>query len=204
MQQRSREKPVIPVLHDIAWVSLILQLLFVALLIFAAAFLGFVRPILTGTLSYLIIGFLARLVFTRHHRQGMYLTQEGLYDEAIAEFQRSYDFFSANRWLDWWRYVLMLSSSKMNYREMALINIAFCDIWNERPDDAVRTYLRIVEEFPDNGIAWTAIKTFQQGGRDGERRIQAQLGAPPTVAANTSPAPAQRAGVATSRLTTDA
>ncbi len=188
-QQRARVKPIIPVVHEIAWVSLVLQLFFVMLLIFVAAGFGFVRPILTGTLTYLIVGFLARLVFTRHHRQGMYLTQEGLFDEAVAEFQKSYEFFSSNRWIDWWRYVLMLSSSRMTYREMALLNIAFCDIWNERPEDAVRTYLRIIEEFPDNGIAWTAIKTFQQGGHDGERRARLSLGAAINPGAVAGPRP---------------
>jgi hypothetical protein len=174
-QDRTRVKPVIPVMHEIAWASLPLQLLFVMILIFAAAGIGFARPILTGTLTYLIVGFLARLVFTRHHRQGMYLAQEGLFDEAVVEFQKSYEFFSANQWVDWWRFGLMLSSSRTSYREMALLNIAYCDMWNDRAEDGIRTYLRIVEEFPDNGMAWTAIKTFQQGGHDGERRARAAL-----------------------------
>jgi tetratricopeptide (TPR) repeat protein len=193
VQQKTRVKPVIPIVHEVAWVALVTQGFFILILIGITAFLGFDRPILIGTLSYLIIAFFARLIFTRHHRQGMYLAQEGMFDEAIGEFQSSYEFFTRNVWLDDWRYVVLLSSSKTTYREMALLDIAYCDLWSDRAEDAIRIYLRLVEEFPENGMAWSAIKTFQQGGHDGERRARAAMAASPSVGQGMQP---QRASTA--------
>lgn len=172
-----RDRPAVPVIQEIAWVSLLLQLLFVSLLILVAALIGFSKPILTGTLTYLVIALVLRLLLTRHHRRGMYLAREYMFDEAIPEFQKSYEFFHRNPWLDWWRYALLLSASQTSYREMALLNMAYCDIWSDRGEDAVRTYLRVVEEFPNSGMAWAAIKLYQCGGHDGERR--ARSGGPP-------------------------
>ena len=45
--------------------------------------------------------------------------------EAINEFQKSYDFFEKNQWVDKYRYLTLLTASKSSYREMALNNIAF-------------------------------------------------------------------------------
>ena len=166
------DRPAVPVIQEIAWVSLVLQLLFVGLLILIAVLIGFSKPILTGTLTYLVIALVLRLLLTRHHRRGMYLAREFMFDEAIPEFQKSYEFFHRNPWLDWWRYALLLSASQTSYREMALLNMAYCDIWSDRGEDAVRTYLRAVEEFPNSGMAWAAIKIYQSGGHDGERRAR--------------------------------
>jgi hypothetical protein len=175
----------IPVIHQIAWVSLFLQLLIIAVFIGAAYWMGVVKPILAATLAYLIMAIVIRLFLTSHHRRGMHYAREGRMELAIAEFQRSYEFFHRHAWLDEMRYIFLLSTSRTSYREMGLLNMAYCDLWQDRGEDAVRTYLRCVEEFPDSGLAWTGIKLFQQGGHDGERRAAASIAAgriPPSVA----------------------
>ena len=182
-----RKTPPIPVIHQIAWISLFLQLLVVAIFIGAAMYFGVAKPILAATLAYLILAALIRLLLTSHHRRGMHYAREGRMELAIPEFQKSYEFFSRHRWLDEMRYIFLLSTSKVGYREMGLLNLAYCDLWGDRGEDAVRTYLRTIEEFPDSGLAWTGIKLFQQGGHDGERRAAASLAAgrmPPTAAAS--------------------
>ncbi len=179
-------RPPMPVIHQIAWVSLFLQLLIIAIFIGAASWIGIMKPILAATLAYLIMAIVIRLFLTSHHRRGMHYAREGRMELAIAEFQKSYEFFQRNPWLDEMRYIFLLSTSKTCYREMGLLNMAYCDLWQDRGDDAVRTYIRTVEEFPDSGLAWTGIKVFQQGGHDGERRAAASIAAgrvPPSVAA---------------------
>lgn len=168
-------RPPMPVIHQIAWVSLFLQLLIMALFIGAASYFGVTKPILAATLAYLILAVIIRLFLTSHHRRGMHYARQGRLELAIAEFQKSYEFFHRNRWLDEMRYIFLLSTSKVGYREMGLLNLAYCDLWQDRGEDAVRTYLRTIEEFPDSGLAWTGIKLFQQGGHDGERRAIAGL-----------------------------
>lgn len=176
----------IPVIHQIAWLSLFLQLLIIAIFIGAANYFAVIKPILAATLAYLIMAIVIRLFLTSHHRRGMHFAREGRHELAIAEFQKSYEFFHRHAWLDEMRYIFLLSTSRVSYREMGMLNMAYCDLWQDRGEDAVRTYLRTVEEFPDSGMAWTGIKLFQQGGHDGERRAAASIAAgrvPPSVAA---------------------
>jgi len=176
----------IPVIHQIAWVSLFLQLLIMAIFVAAATFLGVPKPYVAATLAYIVVALIVRLFLTSHHRRGMHHAREGRMDLAIAEFQKSYEFFHRHAWLDEMRYIFLLSTSRTCYREMGLLNMAYCDLWQDRGEDAVRTYLRCVEEFTNSGLAWTGIKLFQQGGHDGERRAAASIAAgrvPPAVAA---------------------
>ena len=184
-----RNQPPMPVIHQIAWISLFLQLLIIAIFIGAATYFGVAKPILAATLTYLVLAAVIRLLLTSHHRRGMHNAREGRMELAIPEFQKSYEFFHRHRWLDEMRYIFLLSTSKVCYREMGLLNLAYCDLWGDRGEDAVRTYLRTIEEFPDSGLAWTGIKLFQQGGHDGERRAAASLAdgrLPPSVAVATA------------------
>jgi len=157
----------------------------------AATYLAVPKQILAGTLAYLVLAALIRLLLTSHQRRGMHYAREGRLELAVPEFQKSYEFFHRHAWLDEMRYIFLLSTSRVSYREMGLLNLAYCDLWADRGEDAVRTYLRTIEEFPDSGLAWTGIKLFQQGGHDGERRAAASIAAgrvPQSVALQTVPA----------------
>jgi len=168
-----------------------IQLIIVGVFIAAATYLAVPKQILAGTLAYLVLAALIRLLLTSHQRRGMHYAREGRLELAVPEFQKSYEFFHRHAWLDEMRYIFLLSTSRVSYREMGLLNLAYCDLWADRGEDAVRTYLRTIEEFPDSGLAWTGIKLFQQGGHDGERRAAASIAAgrvPQSVALQTVPA----------------
>ena len=113
-------RPPMPVIHQIAWVSLFLQLLIIAIFIGAATYFGVTKPILAATSAYLIMAIIIRLFLTSHHRRGMHYAREGRLELAIAEFQKSYEFFHRHRWLDEMRYIFLLSTSRTSYREMGL------------------------------------------------------------------------------------
>lgn len=88
----------------------------------------------------------------------MKLTKQEKYLDAIPHFEKSYDFFKKHNWLDKYRYLTLLSSSKMAYREMALNNIAFC---YGQAGDGIRSkeyYEKTLREFPDNGMAKVGLK----------------------------------------------
>ena len=178
-------RPPLPVIHQIAWVSLLVQMLLIGIMYGIAVYAGIAKPILAATIAYIIFALIIRLFLTSNHRRGMHYAREGRFEMAVSEFERSHDFFSRNAWLDEMRYIFLLSTSKVCYREMALLNLAYCDLWQDRGEDAVRTYLRTIEEFPDSGLAWTGIKLFQQGGHDGERRAAATLAATARFPAST-------------------
>lgn len=78
--------------------------------------------------------------------------------DAIPHFEKSYEFFARHIWMDKYRYLVMLSSGRLSYREMALINIAFCYGQAGNGIMARGYYERTLQEFPDSSVAKTALK----------------------------------------------
>jgi hypothetical protein len=127
-------------------------------LIVAADRLNFDFPAVAGSVTYLALSVLARRLVAHHQRRGMRLLFKEKFAEAIPQFQASYDFFTKHRWIDQWRYVVLLSSSRMTFREMALINMAFC--FGQMGDGkmARELYERTLREFPDSKAASSALR----------------------------------------------
>ena len=107
---------------------------------------------------YLIVSYSLRLGIPRDNQKGILLLKHGRYEEAIPHFERSYAFFSRHRWLDDFRYLVLLSSSSISYREMALANIAYAYGLMGNGKRAQLGYQRVLEDFPRSMIAHTALR----------------------------------------------
>jgi len=149
-----------PTIRQVAWISVIPQLLFmgILILIYSRLELELLEALFCGSLTYLIISFCLRTLLTKSFRQGMKLVKRQDFSDAIPFFEKSVDFFTRNRWLDKFRCITLLSSSKMSYKEMGLCNIAFCYAQIGDGIKAKEYYKRALEEFPNSGIALTALK----------------------------------------------
>ena len=69
----------------------------------------------------------------------------------------SYGFFNKKQWIDKYRFIILLSASRISYKEMALLNIAFC---YGQLGDGKRSrefYEKTLTEFPDSEMAKTAL-----------------------------------------------
>jgi tetratricopeptide (TPR) repeat protein len=106
-----------------------------------------------GSLCYLAYSIGSRSVFLKRHRQGIRLLRLGLFREAIREFESSYSFLSKSPWLDDYRFITMLDSSALHYREMALRNIAFAYIQLGEEATAQEYYRKTLAEFPESEVA---------------------------------------------------
>jgi hypothetical protein len=148
------------------------QILAVALVWFLPA--G--SAVMWGVVAYLVTSYGLRLVLLHDHRAGIKAVHAGDPEKAIRHFEASYRFFSSRAWLDRWRSVLLLSASGASYREMALVNVAFCEAQLGRRDEARATYARALAEFPGSPIATAALNL---------------LGPSAEVAANMEPSPGQ-------------
>ena len=147
----------VPTVKQIAWIVLVPQLLFMALLILIFYLFKSKEPFFFGALTYLIISFSLRGILTKNQKNGMNLVKQENFSEAINEFQKSYDFFDKNKWIDKYRYLTLLTASKSSYREMALNNIAFCHSQLGNGQKAREFYKKTLNLFPDNGMAKSAI-----------------------------------------------
>jgi hypothetical protein len=148
-----------PVVRRIAWLALALQFG----LMFGLSAAGWYvlqspRGAYAGLAIFVAYVMFARLVIGSAQRRGMRFVRRELFEQAIPAFKESYEFFTKHAWLDRYRALTMLSASAMSYREMALCNIAFCNTQIGNGREAKSYYQRALVEFPQCGMAASALR----------------------------------------------
>lgn len=120
---------------------------------------------LTGSQEYFVLGLIIyfvlqqslRRTITRKQRKGIKLVKSKQFEEAIPYFEESLRYFREHEWVDKYRCITTLSSSKIGYRDMALSNIGFCYAQIGNGGMARKYYEEALKENPDHGIAETAL-----------------------------------------------
>jgi len=150
--------------RELSWPAVIPQLLaLLALIGIAYVLVGpDPRALMWGAGVYLVYSYGSRLLLARSHRVGIQATAEGRHEEAIRHFRASYEFFTRHSWLDRWRSFFLMSPSAASYREMALVNVAFCQAQLGRGEDARASYERAAAEFPDSPLATAGLKLAER------------------------------------------
>jgi tetratricopeptide (TPR) repeat protein len=147
----------VPVLRQIAWASVIVQFFLIGFITYIFYVLDFWQPFLLGALTYLFLAIVLRNLITKKHKQGIQLVMRQRFAEAIPFFEKSVDYFTKNSWVDKYRFLTFLNSSKMAYREMGLSNIAFCYSQTGNVQKAKEFYELVRKEYPNNGLAIAAL-----------------------------------------------
>jgi tetratricopeptide (TPR) repeat protein len=150
-----------PITRQVKLLPLIPQLLFMGLIILIFYLFQSSDPLLYGLVTYLIIFIVIRNIIPLNHRNGIRLYKTREYQKAILEFEKSYSFFEKHSWIDRYRYIVLLSSSRISYLEMALINMAFCYSQIGNGLKSKELYEKTLNMFPDSQIAKTALKMFE-------------------------------------------
>ena len=150
-----------PIIRQVAWLSVLPQLALIVCIIVFAYFLGFRYFVLAGAIIYLTISFLLQFGIPFHHRKGVALFKKGSFLEAIPFFEKSYAFFKRNAWIDKYRYIILLSSSRVSYTEMALLNIAFCYGQSGKGKRSKEYYEKTLNEFLDSEMAKASLRKFE-------------------------------------------
>jgi tetratricopeptide (TPR) repeat protein len=81
---------------------------------------------LLGVLTYGILSIGLKRLIAKHYRKGIVYMKNNKYDLAISVFNKSFEFFNDYKWIDRFRVIILMSSSRVSYRESSLLNIAFC------------------------------------------------------------------------------
>ena len=142
-----------PIIRQINWFALIPQFGLFMVLIFLFSWFGISNPALIAVAAYLILVYALRFFLAKYHRYGMMFLKRNEFEAAIPYFENSYEYFSEKPWLDSFRAIFLLSSSKISYKEMALVNIAYCYSQLGNGAQAKAYYERTLKEFPDSAIA---------------------------------------------------
>lgn len=151
----------LPIVKQVAWLSIFPQITLVGIVFGACYYISPEYFHILGFLIYIIIIYLLRALIPSKHRKGVKLVKQKKYAEAIPYFQKSFLFFSKNKWLDKFRFITMISSSRISYTEMALLNEAFCLTQLEKKDEAIEKYEKILESYPDSEMAIAALKMLK-------------------------------------------
>ena len=151
----------VPVVKQIAWISMLPQIGILFLIGLICYLCGTENPVFPAAAIYLVLSYMLRAAIAKDHQKGMHLVKKQEFAEAIPVFESSYMFFMDNPWVDEYRYVILLSSSRMCYREMALCNIAFCYTQIGEGRKAAEFYRQVLQNYPENGLAQAGLKVLQ-------------------------------------------
>jgi tetratricopeptide (TPR) repeat protein len=102
-----------------------------------------------------------RFGIPRFHRKGIFHVRRKQFEQAVPLFEKSFRFFSRHQWLDKYRVFFLLSSSRISYREMALLNKAFCLSQTGKKSEAIACYKEALKAFPDSQMASAALKMME-------------------------------------------
>jgi tetratricopeptide (TPR) repeat protein len=150
-----------PIVKQIAWASLIPQVAVMAILMYSSHLLGAEQPIIVGAVFYLILSLILRRLIPSNHRKGFKHLKKKEFAKAIGNFELSYEFFQRYSWIDKFRFLTLLSSSRICYREMALLNLAYC---YGQQGDGTRSkeyYEKTIEQFPKSEMARSSLQMFE-------------------------------------------
>jgi tetratricopeptide (TPR) repeat protein len=143
----------VPTIKQIEWTFFIPHIILIVILGYLYQFLDIKKPFTVGALTYYILSLVLKNIIAKDHRQGMRLVKQQKFTEAISCFEKSVEFFSQNKWIDKYRYLVLLSVSKLTYYEMGLCNIAFCYSQTGNGIRAKEFYQKTLKEYPNNGLA---------------------------------------------------
>jgi tetratricopeptide (TPR) repeat protein len=147
-----------PTIKQVAWISILPQMIVMGLFMLLWYQYDQQDFIIYGTASYLILFYILRRLIPKNHRTGMKEVRTENFERAIANFEKSYAFFKKHDWIDKYRFLVLLSSSSITYKEMALNNIAFCYGQIGQGDKSKEFYERTLKEYPESGIAKAALR----------------------------------------------
>jgi tetratricopeptide (TPR) repeat protein len=151
----------VSVTRKIAWIALLPQFVFAMLLIFAWHLAGAPDPPLYGLATYLIVALSLRTFVPKNHNKGMKLVARDKFEEAIPHFEKSFEFFTRNTWIDKYRFITLLSASGMSYREMSLTNIALCYEKLDNTSKSKEYYEKTLREYPESEIARSGLNLLE-------------------------------------------
>jgi len=151
----------IPIVKQASWLAVVPQVVVMILMIVITASIAGPRNATLAMLSAMGI-FVAYVLLSRHliprdHRRGMRLVRKKQFEAAIPHFERSFEFFTRHIWLDKFRCITMLSASSFSYREIALLNAAFCHGQIGNGELAKQYYQKALDAFPDSSMAQAAL-----------------------------------------------
>ena len=150
-----------PISKQQSILSIVIQAAIIALAAFGFYQIDRNYYLFEALISFIVVFTLLRYTIPHDHRKGVSLYKKEKYSDAVPYFEKSYIFFTKHKWIDKYRIVTLLSSSKVSYTEMALLNKAFCLAQLGNKTEAIEIYKKAIEQFPGSKMAEIALKMLK-------------------------------------------
>ena len=149
----------VDLIRQVNWIAFVLHAFLVGIITIILLFAGLKTDlsILISAVSYMGLSVVLQRTIPRHHRMGFRLLVHKEYEMAALAFEKSWNFFCKNKWLDDYRAILLLSASSISYREMSLINRSLCFWRSGNIEKALESYKDVLKHFPNSRLAKEAI-----------------------------------------------
>ena len=166
-----------PNVRRVSWRAMLLHVTLIVVLMLASAVVFGEESLAAATVviagAFVVCLFASQWALAGRHRLGVRRVREGRFEEAIEQFEASYAFFTRHGWVDTYRYLTLMSMSALSYREMALVNIAYCHGRLGHAEKTKEYYLRALAQFPQSAIAkacLTLIAAFEKRAASAQRK----------------------------------
>jgi tetratricopeptide (TPR) repeat protein len=126
------------------------QIAILLALIFILKLFDIPHYLLMGISLYFLLSIYLKVLIPKWHRKGVYYLKKGELKDAIMCFQRSYNYFQKNAWIDQYRAFTLFSTSQISYAEMSLMNIIYCYEQLGDKQNAKKYHKILQEKFPNN------------------------------------------------------
>ena len=145
---------------EVTWISVLLRLSVFLLLSGLFYLVDKEWFIYYAFATYILLSFLLQIFIPTDHNKGIKLIKQEKFEEAIPHFKNSVDFFTKHSWIDKYRSITLLISSRRSFREISLCNLAYCLTQVKRVEEARKMYEDVLIEYPNNIVAKAVLKTF--------------------------------------------
>ena len=150
-----------PIIRQVSLNAVVLQIFIIWAMMGLARLAGFNDPFVPIVIVYLCLFIGLRKMIPRNHRRGVAFLRVKEFEKAAQEFEASYRFFERHPWLDRFRYLTLLSASRISYREMALLNSAYCYGLIGDGRKMKEYYEKALQRFPDSDIAKLSLQMIE-------------------------------------------
>ena len=156
-----------PIVRPISWSNASITIGVLCLFVFLGIALGGTTGALLSSFAYLITAIVSRSLLTKHHRRAIKHCKLQEFEKAIVEFHDSVQFFTQHNWIDRYRALIIFSAAEMSFREMGLVSLGFCHAQLGDGESSREYYQQCLRDFPNNGIAISALRFLEAGSADG-------------------------------------
>ncbi len=105
---------------------------------------------------------LARLVFDRHHAQGIRSLKKERYADSVASFHKAVDFWTRHPAIDRYRFLVMQSPTLQSRREICSCGLATALVLARHLDEAQVVCENMLEMNPGNQFAMDALRLMSE------------------------------------------